>query len=475
MVLAAVKALVDAEGGEAEFDTSERGSRWRHAQGISLVEWTADLPSVRSFENGSEDVYESLAIVPIPNGSGAASGFLVLASPESGFFTADRIDVLEEFADIIGIALTNLKTQAALRERVKELSCLYRIAEIVERPGTSLREILQEVVHVLPPAWQYPEVCEARIALDGQIQATSSSPIACGRQSAPIYVGKEKRGRIEVLYTVEMPALDEGPFLKEERNLLDTIAQQMSLIIERKQAEEEKAVLEDQLRHADRLATIGQLAAGVAHELNEPLGNILGFAQLAARADPQPPQVATDLSKIVDASLSARDVIRKLMLFSRQTPPVKEKVNLNDVVENGLSLLENRCLKQGIEIECNTAPELPEITADAGQLNQILVNLIVNALQAMPEGGTLAVTTAGLDDSVLLRVEDEGIGMSEEVLSRIFMPFYTTKDTDEGTGLGLSVVNGIVSSHGGFIKVESEPGRGSSFEVHLPIRSQVEE
>ena len=168
----------------------------------------------------------------------------------------------------------------ALRERVKELTCLYSLAQLVERSGISMGQILQGAVELLPAAWQYPEITAGRIVFDGQSYVTANFEAGGQVQSAPIVVNDERRGHIDVVYVEEKPELYEGPFLQEERNLIDAVARQIALIIERRQAEDDRLRMQEQLRHADRLATIGQLAAGVAHELNEPLGNILGFAQL---------------------------------------------------------------------------------------------------------------------------------------------------------------------------------------------------
>jgi signal transduction histidine kinase len=246
------------------------------------------------------------------------------------------------------------------------------------------------------------------------------------------------------------------------------VAHQVALIIESRKAEEERARLQEQLRHADRLATIGQLAAGVAHELNEPLGNILGFAQLMQKAEGFPPQAGQDLEKIIKASLHAREVVRKLRLFARETPPQKTRVDLNELVEEGLYFIESRCAKAGIELVRSLAPDLPEITADKGQLHQVLVNLVVNSIQAMPGGGRLEIRTAAGEGCASLIVEDNGTGMTPEVRSKIFVPFFTTKDVNEGTGLGLAVVHGIVSAHGGGIEVQSQVGMGTRFTVRFP-------
>ena len=356
----------------------------------------------------------------------------------------------------------------SLRERIKELTCLYSLAQLAAQPDVSLDEILQGTTELLPPAWQYPEITEARIVFDDRTYQTAAFQEVAHRQSLELVVSGQRRGMIEVVYLREMPKYDEGPFLEEERSLLDAVGRQLAVVIERRQVAEEKTSLQNQLQHADRLATIGQLSAGVAHELNEPLGNILAFGQLALKQPNIPAQVAQDLEKIVDASLHAREIVRKLMLFARQMPPRKTPADLNGVVQESLSFLRSRCWPN-VGFETRLSPQLPLITADSAQLNQVLVNLVVNAMHAMPDGGTLTILTGASQTHVWLVVEDTGVGMTEEVVGQIFVPFFTTKDVHEGTGLGLPVVHGIVSSHGGTIAVRSTPGVGTRFEIRLPL------
>ena len=362
-----------------------------------------------------------------------------------------------------------MSEQAALRERVKELTCLYNLAQIAQRPGVTFDDILQGIVELLPVAWQYPEAAAGRIIVDGRSFVTANFHECSDILSADIGVGGKCRGRVEVVYTDRKPHLDEGPFLIEERNLIDAVAGQIALVIEREQADEDKLRLQEQLRHADRLATIGQLAAGIAHELNEPLGNILGFAQLMQKQPGLPEPTEQDLEKIVATALHARQIINNLMLFARQMPPRKTQVDLNAVVEESLGFLETRCTRNGITVVRNLASDMPEITADASQLRQVFVNLVVNAIHAMPDGGVLTITTRKSDGRVLLGVEDDGHGMSEEVLKEIFVPFFTTKDINQGTGLGLPVVHGIVTAHGGETRADSAPGRGARFDIELPV------
>lgn len=356
-----------------------------------------------------------------------------------------------------------------MRERIKELTCLYGIAQIARQPDKSLGGILQRIVELLPSAWQYPEITSARIMLDGVSYATAGFCQGPRKQTADIVVSGVSRGVVEVVYVEDKPGFGEDPFLKEERNLIEEVARQVALIIEHRQAEEDKLRLNTQLRHANRLATIGVLVAGVAHELNEPLGNILGFAQLAKKCSGVPASAKQDIGKIEAASLHAREIIQKLLVFARQTPPKKTQVNLNQVVEDGLYFFEARCVKEGVEFVRKLSSDLPEITADPAQLNQLLVNLVINALQAIQGQGKITVQTQSSDRQVRLIVEDTGTGMTDEVLEQIFIPFFTTKDVGQGTGLGLPVVHGIVTAHNGSINVESKVGRGTRFEIRLPI------
>jgi len=449
-------------------EITKQGSFWANdiSQKITLKQRTGSTD--KSIAIDLESTYKSIALIPFTIDE-ENSGLLALKCKESHYFNEYDIEFNEGIATILGLAVADRRTQVALRERVKELTCLYGIARLIENPDRSLDEIMQGIVELIPPGWMYPDITSGRIILDNRTYDTQLFREGPQRLAAPVVVNGQQRGKIEVFYAEKRRELDEGPFLKEERNLIDAIAREVAHILEHKQAEEEKVKLQEQLRHADRLATIGQLAAGVAHELNEPLGNILGFAQLAQKSSDFPGQVSGDLNKIVGAALHAREIIKKLMAFARQTPSQLEKVNLNKIVEEGLYFFEARCSKAGIELVRELEEALPEITADTAQLNQVLVNLVVNAIQAMPEGGRLTVQTRTDEEHLYLIVEDTGAGMSEDVKKRIFIPFFTTKDVDEGTGLGLPVVHGIVTSHSGTIDVETKIGEGSRFIIKLPL------
>jgi two-component system NtrC family sensor kinase len=407
------------------------------------------------------------ALVPIALDE-ADLGLLALRR-RRGDFTQGDVELLERTAPVVGITIIHHRTQLAVRERVKELTCLYNISRLVGQAETSLPEIVCAVVELLPPAWLYSDITRARVVLDGQVYTLGFEEGHTGL-SAPLVIDGAERGFVEVAYTEPRPELDEGPFLKEERSLIDVVAKELSIAVQQREAQQERLQLRDQLRHADRLATIGQLAAGVAHELNEPVGNILGFAQLALKAADVPEPVLRDLDKIVTASLHAREIVKKLMIFARQSPPRTAWFDLNAMVEDGLYFLEARCAKAGIELVRRLDPDLPEISADTGQLYQVLMNLAVNAIQAMSEGGRLVISTHCAEEVVQLSVQDTGVGIDPAVIERIFMPFFTTKDVGEGTGLGLAVAEGIAQSHGGTITVASSPGDGSTFTLSLPRR-----
>jgi signal transduction histidine kinase len=269
---------------------------------------------------------------------------------------------------------------------------------------------------------------------------------------------------LSVRSSVSALGADSPPPLAPSRDEMGQIAVAYS------RARTEKSQLEEQLRAAERLATIGTLAAGTAHELNEPLGAILGFAELAEKTPDMPAGVLRDLQKISGAALHARDVIRKLLLFARQTPPQACALALREVVQEALDFLQPRFDLAAISLR-RALDEVPPVLADASQLRQVVLNLAVNALQASRGGGHVEVRLHSQPGHAVLEVRDDGEGMSKEVCDQIFLPFFTTKDVGQGTGLGLSVVHGIVSSHGGRIDVQSAPGQGAIFTVTLPLAS----
>lgn len=402
------------------------------------------------------------------------SGLLILKSLKPDFFTIKDVQFFEGVTQILGVAISDRRAQSAVRERVKELSCLYRISQILEENDFRRDVCVQGIADTIPQAFQYPDIVSVRIFLDDADYVTSGFNQTNHSINADIISGGQKRGILEVFHSEVTYENDEVFFLEEEQSLIDAIAKLLSQILDRETAIDERNTLEEQLRHADRLATIGQLAAGVAHELNEPLGSILGFSQLIAKNKALTEQVLQDNERITKASLHAREIIKKLMLFGRQTPPRMISCSINELIDEALYFLEARLSKSRIKLEKEFSENMPDITADPSQLNQVFVNLIVNAIQAMPQGGTLTIRTLADKDYVMFSITDTGTGMSSEIINKIFLPFFTTKDINEGTGLGLPVVHGIITAHGGTIDVKSIQDEGSVFTVKLPLNPKQE-
>lgn len=389
---------------------------------------------------------------------------------------------IESFAKVIHLSRVLREDQTALRERVKELTCIYQLSRISQMPLLNLDEVLARAVDTLPEAFQFPESTIAEIQFDEHsFLSTAGNRIGKNPPSvlsidAELYVYGVNRGKIIISYEKSNLPDYIQDFLPEEKSLIESVVKQIGLMIESKLAENERLKLEEQLRHADRLATIGELAAGVAHELNEPLGSILGFSQLLQKERDIKNTVIQDLERIEAASLHAREIVKKLLFFSRQVPARKEEVSLNTIVDSGLYFLSSRCAKEGIRLHTMYEEGLSLTYADASQIHQVLVNLVVNSIQAIvdeknenPEKeGNITITTKEEGETVVLIVEDNGPGMSKEVLNQIFVPFFTTKEVGGGTGLGLAVVHGIIKEHQGTIDVQSEKNRGTMFSLFLP-------
>ncbi|GAB1409133.1 hypothetical protein MASR1M90_02870 [Desulfovibrionales bacterium] len=380
----------------------------------------------------------------------------------------------------VGVDITaHIERQQVLRDEHarlvamnKELSCLYAMNRLVADMETTLPDLLRQILTIIPPAFQFPEATGVCLTLDGQrISEGPYAEEALCRMKEEVLAHTVKRGQLCVSLT---GCTEDGlprTFLPTERNLLEALAKHVGGIIARRETLSTKRNLEIQLQHADRLAKIGQLAAGVAHELNEPLANILGFAQLACQTPGLPQQAAQDLERIIKSALHSREVIKKLMFFSRQVPLQKNLVDLNQIVRDALYFTELSSARARVDVRLDLDAALPPMMGDPQHLKQVVVNMVINAIHAMPQGGELRIQTMSFKDDVYLLVEDAGVGMSQEVLRQIFNPFFTTKDVDQGTGLGLAVVHGIITAHGGVIDVQSTPGKGTRMEIVFPCQA----
>lgn len=231
-----------------------------------------------------------------------------------------------------------------------------------------------------------------------------------------------------------------------------------------------------QLVSSEKMASLGKLAAGIAHEINNPLGGILIYSSLLMEDLPEEDPKRQDLGRIVQEAGRCKEIVKSLLEFARQTEPKREPIDINRAITDGLFFLENQALFHNIRITKRLDPSLPWVTGNAGQLKQVFMNIIINAAEAMHGSGELTITTFSSTGrtSVFVEFTDTGEGIPEENLSRIFEPFFTTKDVGKGTGLGLATSYGIIESHGGKIGVKSTVGEGTTFTIELPILAENE-
>ena len=229
-----------------------------------------------------------------------------------------------------------------------------------------------------------------------------------------------------------------------------------------------KSATRQQIGRSEKLASIGRLAAGIAHEINNPLTGVLTFAHLLRDKPNMDDQDKQDLELIIHETSRAADIVRGLLDFARERAAFKEPLDINLVIQRTLKLIRNQKSFDRITIAEELHSGLPEVNGDMNQLQQVLLNLSLNACEAMPEGGKITVATSAQNGEVLVKVSDTGCGIRKEHLDQIYEPFFTTKPVGKGTGLGLSVSYGIVQQHGGAIEVESEEGKGTTFTIVLP-------
>ena len=228
---------------------------------------------------------------------------------------------------------------------------------------------------------------------------------------------------------------------------------------------------QDKLIQSEKLASLGQLAAGVAHELNNPLATILLYADILRRESALDLQHQTDLETIINETLRCKQIVSGLLNFARQTQVNAQPTSVNDLIQELIEIEKRHTRYEKIVFNLELEAALPLAELDAAQFREVLLNLIHNAADAMPDGGKITIRTAAKpDDMIAVEVQDEGKGIPPEHLSKLFTPFFTTKPVGKGTGLGLAIIYGIVKMHRGQINVQSEVGRGTTFTISLPIK-----
>jgi len=259
--------------------------------------------------------------------------------------------------------------------------------------------------------------------------------------------------------------------LKRSRDAIEEWTQTLERRVQERTQELQQ--VQDQLVRAGKMAALGELAAGVAHEINNPLTGVLTFSSLMLKKVDEAHPWKKDLENIVQQTTRCRNIVRGLLDFARQRKPDKKDWDIHTLLDRTVTLVENQARFQNIKIVKEFKTGIPMLFVDGDQIQQVFMNIIINAADAMSgDGGTLTIKTNNKDGAAEVSFTDTGCGMTKENLSKLFAPFFTTKEIGKGTGLGLAISYGIIQSHGGDIEVESQVGKGSTFRIKLPIEKQ---
>ena len=373
-----------------------------------------------------------------------------------------------------------------LGERVKEISCLYSLSQIAADPSITLDDILRKTAKILPPSWQYPEITRARIRFEEQIFESEDWSEGPWHQSADILVHGQKRGSVEVCYCQERPERGEGPFLEEERALIDTVAERLGEIAERLQAQEELARKDRELERTNaeltaRNAELDEFTYVASHDLQEPLRKLTSFSDLL-RMDVGknlPPDATKDLDFITDAACRMQRLIHDLLALSRTGRSAMEakEISLSRCAAGVLESLSMAIEESDAVI---TQDELPDVYADTTLMIQLYQNLIGNALKFTADRRPEIHLTFEESDGVrIFGVSDNGIGIDPKYAEHIFRPFKRLHGRAEyqGSGIGLAICRKIVERHGGEMWVESQLGEGTHFKftLHQPRKGDSDD
>ena len=357
-----------------------------------------------------------------------------------------------------------------------------------QRAAEQVRFLLVEI-HVQNPGRQG---LSTLLQKEMQLNSIASLRLMGTRDRTMLRLGEPARSIFPVRVEAALPPpllpftsisveMDSDPLVAQAARVLGIhliVAALLTLLLHRffipalERAIEQLETTQAQLIHSEKMGAIGEIYAGLTHEINNPLGIMIGKLELVLKMAKRlslAPDFTRDLEIINRNALRIMELVRSLLVFSRKNTFTFSPTALNDVIHDVVELVDKPYAKQGIRIETQFDPKLPLCHASRGHLQQVFLNLLNNARDAMPQGGTITLRTFANGRRLTAEVIDEGTGMLAEMQSRIFQPFYTTKAVGKGTGLGLSVAYGIIKTHGGNIEVESELGKGTLFRVTLPM------
>ena len=305
-------------------------------------------------------------------------------------------------------------------------------------------------------------------------------------------VGRPVEGLVEQARRIALGDLTGEMSLSERKDEIASLSNELNTMFEQLREAQRRIAAEtsrriaaiEQLHHTERLATVGKLASGLAHELGTPLNVVSGRAQMIAAQDLSAAEVVQYAKIVREQADRMTAIVQRLLAYSRRHTPRKTRTDLNDCVDHVLTVLRQMAEEKDVRFKVLGEDLHHEVNADSTQIEQVLTNLVMNSIQAMPQGGKIEVSIRKervppprdkgrpAEVYLCLRVRDEGTGISEEALEHIFEPFYTTKGSSQGTGLGLSIAQDIIQDHGGWIVAENEPGRGTCFSIYLPVEEK---
>ena len=371
------------------------------------------------------------------------------------YLNSEDLELLEAMSDYVGIALENSRLYKSLEQRASEYHELKDFSEnIIEsiNVGVVVEDVNGRVV-----GWNKALEDMTGLNRDAALGKPIDEAIPedfLQRLSEHRHLYKQRWNGLTVNLSLT-PLLDKTGAARGRLIMIDDITARIRL--------------EDQLIQNEKLTSIGLLAAGVAHEVNTPLAVISSYSQMLRKQIPPDDAGYKLLEKITAQTFRASEIVNNLLSFSRMNATEFASVNVHKVINDTLSLLEHPLKTSQIRVTVNLLAEAPLVTGNAGKLQQVFLNLFLNARDAMPDGGTLDIRTAIVDGRIEIVITDSGGGISREHIKKIYDPFFTTKTAGKGTGLGLSVSYGIVQEHGGSISVESNVGRGTSFRLDFPL------
>lgn len=357
-------------------------------------------------------------------------------------------------------------TKEKLKERIKELECLYEISTIVNQNYDDVDQIFEAIILSLKKAWRFPYNVIVELKIEDKLFLTDALPEQTIFQYTKIITYKQELGYIKVHYP--SPEFKQENFLQEELILLFTITNEINAFYEKHLSREREALLKQNAVRVDRLSILAEITAGIAHELNTPLGNILGYAELILQNKLEE-QTKQDLLKITNAAIYSREIVKKLMFFSCEMPYSMEVLEVKPILLQVISFLEPKFNKQGVTYQLDFENSKLKSQLDNVQFTQVLFNILLNALYVSPKGSTIKISVTNDDTYFYIEISDEGSGITDELKTIVFDPFYTTKPLGDGTGLGLSVVHGIIKSHKGDIKISDNKPNGAIFTIMLPL------